>query len=356
MVGVEQHSTPTLQKINNMKKVLYTLGIALALASCGSNGYEDWADPQSNAEESAMSISFTAAAASAIDFNTVTTDSVTLFTPTVTTTATVQKQGLCAIIYNADKSSSKKLIANINGKVSASELKAAMESLYGKKDDVHSVATTVCDTIHMIDGTGYLKTADITSTINLVKPNYGEFFYEIGNESGWKTSHALYGPDFDGKYEGCYYLNGEFKFKPNADNWDGDYEYAGTGKIADNGGSNCPDPGAGFYKINVDLGEGTYSLTKINNISIIGTVNGNWDTDTDLTYNTETGAWETTATLNAGAMKFRMNHDWTISWGGSDFNSLTNNNGSNLNVAAGTYKIQLYLTYNGNSKVVMTAQ
>ena len=104
----------------------------------------------------------------------------------------------------------------------------------------------------------------------------------------------------------------------------------------------------------------TYSTTLVSSISIIGTVNGNWDIDTDFTYNTETKAWEVTADLNAGAMKFRMNHDWTISWGGANgdpkaYNNLTQHNGKDLDLTeAGTYFIQLFITYEGNNKVVIT--
>ena len=90
-------------------------------------------------------------------------------------------------------------------------------------------------------------------------------------------------------------MNGEFKFKPNADNWDNDYEYNGDGKIADNGGSNIPDPGAGFYRINVDLSAGTYQLAKVEYMSIIGSVlDANWSVDGDMTYNTADGCWEWT--------------------------------------------------------------
>ena len=195
--------------------------------------------------------------------------------------------------------------------------------------------------------------------------SFSEYFYEIGNEGGWSTSHALFGGAGDGKYLGYYYLDGEFKFKPNADNWDDDLEYvsgdATSGTLTSGGGPNCPDPGAGFYQINLDAAAMTYNLVKVNSISIIGTVNGNWDTDTDLTYNKETGAWEITTTLAAGNMKFRMNHDWTISWGGANgdpaaFNNLTEYNGKDLAVEAGTYKIQLFISYEGNNKVVMTKQ
>ena len=195
--------------------------------------------------------------------------------------------------------------------------------------------------------------------------NFGEYFYEIGNESGWGTSHALFGGAGDGKYQGYYYLDGEFKFKPNADNWDNDLEYVSGdsmgGTLQSTGGPNCPDPSAGFYQINLDAGAMNYSLTKVDVISIIGDFNG-WGADVDMTYNKEAGCWEATAEVNANGFKFRMNHDWAISWGGANgdgklYDNLTQNNGANIVVdAAGTYKFQLYLSCEGKNKVVITKQ
>lgn len=208
-------------------------------------------------------------------------------------------------------------------------------------------------TINMMDG-----------TYKIEKINYSAYFYEIGNESGWTASHALYGANADGKYQGYYYLNGTFKFKPNADNWDGDYEYDGEGKIADNGGDNCPDPGAGVYQIDVDLVAGTYALTKVNSITIVGNHNG-WlqdDSNCHMTYNAELGCWEITTALKDG-FKFAMNDAWAISWGGANgdptaYDMLTPTNGKDLSLpnGEGTYKVQLYLTYEGNNHVVFTKQ
>ena len=195
--------------------------------------------------------------------------------------------------------------------------------------------------------------------------NYGEYFYEIGNESGWGTPHALYGASGDGKYLGYYYLDGEFKFKPNADNWEDDLEYvSGTelgGTLQSSGGPNCPNPGAGFYQINLDAGVLSYSLTKVEVISIIGDFNG-WGADVDMTYNKEAGCWEATAEVNTNGFKFRMNHDWSISWGGANgdgklYSNLTQYDGANIIVnEAGTYKFQLYLSHEGANKVVITKQ
>ena len=61
-------------------------------------------------------------------------------------------------------------------------------------------------------------------------------------------------------------------------------------------------------------------------------------------------------------MKFRMNHDWAISWGGANddpkaYDNLTQNKGKDLDVTeAGDYKIQLFITYEGNNRVVITKQ
>ncbi|MGX8696684.1 MAG: hypothetical protein ACSW8D_09885, partial [Prevotella sp.] len=196
---------------------------------------------------------------------------------------------------------------------------------------------------------------DYTYTITPL--NFGEFYYEIGNESGWGTSHPLYSANNDGKYEGYYWLNGEFKFKPNADNWNDDLEYVdGTtlgGSLTDGGGPNCPDPGAGFYQINLDLTAMTYSLMKIESVSMIGGFNG-WGDDLEMSYNTEEGCWEVTTDAVAGEYKFRANHDWGINWGGTEAN--LEPDGANLNIEAGTYKFQLFISYAGNNKVVITKQ
>ena len=184
--------------------------------------------------------------------------------------------------------------------------------------------------------------------------SFGDFFYEIGNESGWGTSHALAGPANDGNYKGYYWLDGEFKFKPNADNWDNDLEYvSGTttsGTLTDAGGPNCPDPGAGFYEIFLDAGALTYTLTKIESVSMIGGFNG-WGEDLEMTYNTEEGCWEVTTDQVSGEYKFRANHDWAINWGG-DVKGLTQD-GANLNIDGGTHTFKLYLSYNGAHKLTI---
>jgi hypothetical protein len=183
-----------------------------------------------------------------------------------------------------------------------------------------------------------------------VAPAFPEFIYEIGNESGWATAHALRSPAQDGIYVGFYWLDGEFKFKPNADNWDGDWENDGDGMIADNGGANMPGVDPAFYKITVDLNEMTYAVEPITNISIIGGFN-DWAGDVEMEYNIEGGYWQCTTDEVTGEYKFRANHDWAINWGGSE-DDLTQD-GANLNSDGGSHTYKLYISYEGAHYVVI---
>ena len=216
-----------------------------------------------------------------------------------------------------------------------------------KIDNIAPSTKIIRLTFHMLDQTwSYTEVA------------FNEFIYEIGNESSWSTSHPLYGANGDGKYQGYYFLNGEFKFKPNADNWDGDWGQTpdvAAGQLSQEGEWNCwLENGEGFYRIDVDLAAMTWSLKKIEQVSIIGTVNGNWDTDTDLTYNKEEGCWEVTCDLNAGKMKFRGNHNWDgdVDLGGS-FDNLVHG-GSDIAIEAGNYTIKLYISIAGKHHAVVT--
>ena len=208
-----------------------------------------------------------------------------------------------------------------------------------------------------------------SNTVNIVviptaevAPAWPMYIYEIGNESGWATAHVLCSPAQDGIYTGYYWLDGGFKFKPNPDNWDGDWgqDPAGEyGTLVVDGEEDCNDPGksfpdqaqpAGFYKITVDLNEMTWKIEPITSISIIGGFN-DWAGDVEMTYNIEGGYWEATTDAVSGEYKFRANHDWAINWGGTVDNLVQD--GANLSSDGGTQTFKLYITYDGNHHVVI---
>ena len=195
-------------------------------------------------------------------------------------------------------------------------------------------------------------------TYQIKAVNFSQYIYEAGCNNGWgSVEQPLYSANMDGKYVGYFYAQddswtdgkGAFKFRGAADNWDnGNY---GTGTMSDDGltgtlindgGSGNIMPAPGFYRAEVNLANMTYSLTPIASVGVIGPAQpGGWDTDTDMTFNKETGAWEITIDLAADELKFRANDGWDINWGGKTDN-LTEG-GANIKIdEAGTYFIQLF--------------
>ena len=209
----------------------------------------------------------------------------------------------------------------------------------------------------------YSNTVQISVVPNLVvAPSYKEFIYEIGNESGWATAYAMRSPAQDGVYTSYNWLDGAFKFKPNADNWDGDWgqDPAGAyGTLVVDGEEDCNKPDgtfpdeakpAGFYQIQVSLVDMTWKITPITSVSIIGNFNG-WADDVDMAWDAAEGCWKVTTSGVDGEYKFRANHDWAINWGGSE--SELTQDGANLVGDGAEHTFKLYLTYDGDSHVVI---
>lgn len=447
-----------------MKKILSIMSMALLMAGC-TEDYKDWAQPFQNGPEEPVSVSISVSPGAAVDFATITDETVKLFSASVSNPEGAEAT-YTASITNEDGSKEIAIKTDENFFCSTAELESAVNALWGRRPvartipvkvlayvkvngvAIASTGTTtltatpnapVIEEAYYITGTvngwdnnntdyelsnggadpyensiftvmipgdkvtgdiefkvtpksglggdwskcltasdtegifatnnagGNLKVAYVkgakfyriqfdlmNQTWSGAGLSFGDYFYEIGNESGWGTSHALAGPANDGKYKGYYYLNGEFKFKPNADNWDDDLEYvSGTttsGTLTDAGGPNCPDPGEGFYEIFLDAGALNYTLTKIESVSMIGGFN-EWASDLEMTYNAEEGCWEVTTDQVSGEYKFRANHDWAINWGG-DVNGLTQD-GANLSIDGGSHTFKLYLSYNGAHKLTI---
>jgi hypothetical protein len=197
-------------------------------------------------------------------------------------------------------------------------------------------------------------------TINLAEMTYeitpldfAEYIYEAGVNNDWgSVEQPLYCGDGAGTYVGFFYAQdadwsdgkGAFKFQKEFNNWDVNWGFGSgdetEGTLAEGGDNIMVTPG--FYRAEINLANMSYKLTQISTIGIIGPAQaGGWDTDTDMTYNAETGAWEATIDLAADEIKFRANDGWDINWGGSTDN-LTQD-GANLKIdEAGTYFVQFF--------------
>lgn len=207
----------------------------------------------------------------------------------------------------------------------------------------------------------------IEYTYTLEELDYPEFIYEIGNNTEWGSAYALQGPNFDGIYHGAMFLKSGFKFRSNANDWNGSGNWGldadGTeGKLISDGGSkDIPLAEDGFYKITVDLNKMEYTLTKFEKLGIIGDGQpGGWDTDTELTYDNTEKCWKATGVvLTAGkSIKFRTVGDWnTVNIGGSSINQLIFNSNDNIPVAeSGTFTVKLFLETSGQPYATLTKE
>lgn len=183
----------------------------------------------------------------------------------------------------------------------------------------------------------------------LVAPNagatYGSLLNVPGGYQGWdekSNATALVSVNNDGVYEGYLYFQEATEFKFALGSWD--TNWGGSNGTLEPGGANLSVPEAGYYKIDVNTNDLTYSVQKTTWGLIGNATPGGWDSDTNMTYNIESGAWELTIDLTGGEIKFRANDDWPINYGDDGGDALLEPGGGNIAIpSAGTYIIKLFL-------------
>lgn len=180
-----------------MKKLSLYISIALAglfMGSC-SEDFKDWADPQTNPQEDAITIpGFTATAAQAIDFASVTTDSVNTFSlssaalPEGFTLANARLELTPQGVENATKTT---VNTDLNGKGAVADLAPVVESAYGKRPTARTFDAQVY--VNAIkEGQAVLINA---GKINLVMTPKAPFidsnYYIVGDMTDWKLDTKL---------------------------------------------------------------------------------------------------------------------------------------------------------------------
>ncbi|MDX1283987.1 MAG: RagB/SusD family nutrient uptake outer membrane protein, partial [Draconibacterium sp.] len=110
------------------------------------------------------------------------------------------------------------------------------------------------------------------------------------------------------------------------------------------GGANLSVAEAGYYKMNVNVNDLTYTITKTE-WGIIGSASpGGWDTDTDMEFDPESKTWIGEIDLSAGEIKFRANDGWDLNYGDSGADGILDAGGDNIAIAeGGSYKITMKL-------------
>lgn len=149
--------------------------------------------------------------------------------------------------------------------------------------------------------------------------DYVEASYPGSGMANWSPDNSpqvkstIDSPD---NLEGYVYManaSNQWKFATQM-NWDGpNYGDDGAGNLDPNAGNiNSP---AGYYKINANAADLTY--TAVATVwGVIGSATPmSWDDETPLMYDPELQVWKGGMHLTAAEIKFRANHDWGYNYG-----------------------------------------
>lgn len=176
------------------KSLLYSLFAlaGFAFASCDGN-YDDWASPQHNDPENAITIpGFSATATEAVDLANA-GETVKLFTlseATLPENTTLEKTRI--ILKPADEASALKneeteLTATNSGEVETADLQTTINTVYGKKPLAREFKCHVYSDV-MANGQAMLVDAGEISVVATPKaPFISSAYYFIGNVNGWTT-------------------------------------------------------------------------------------------------------------------------------------------------------------------------
>lgn len=216
----------------------------------------------------------------------------------------------------------------------------------------------------------YSEVTSLNITPYLASPTYEyQDLYLIGNATagGWDNlaDNGKLLPLLKTSSPSKYTFTGYFKAKSGTDDagfkmikvkgsWDAQYGLgAKAGELSTDGGSgNISVPADGYYKLTVDTDALTYTLepvtvpaTTYTSISIIGSVNGDWNNDTQLKQSTfDPHVWSAQGVvLKAGEFKFRANNAWDVSWGtNAEYFGVASTTGANIPLSADwTYDVYL---------------
>ncbi len=186
----------------------------------------------------------------------------------------------------------------------------------------------------------------------IVTPVFTDDNYPIlnvpGDYQGWdpgNNDNVIKSRNSDGIYEAfLYFPDDNNGFKIAEGSWDVNYGDNGADGTLDSGGDNIFSGAAGVYYFSVDYNNLTYTLTPVS-FGIIGDATpGGWDSDTDMLYDSEEGAFIISLDLTAGEVKFRANDDWAINYGDNGSDAILDSGGDNIAIpSAGFYEIKLYV-------------
>ena len=280
-----------------MKKVLYTIGLALLAVSC-TEDFKDWANPFKNDPEAAKSMSMTINPVGTIDLATVTADTVQIFSPTIAIedeSETTYK----TVVYGPEGSEGKvEFDVDAKGNVPKDVLETAVYALYGQRPVLRNIPMDVTGYVK-VGGQTFKATGNTTLSVIPNAPEIDAAYYLTGTLNGWDNTDKTYKLTNDGSdpYENPVYTcripapddgsDIEFKMTPESGiggDWSKCLAAGDEGKFKyNNDGGNFvikAVAGAKFYDLTFDMLDQTWSYSAISFdpfVFFIGATDG-WST------------------------------------------------------------------------------
>jgi hypothetical protein len=359
-------------------------------AACGGDDYEDWADPQSNAEEDAITLpGYTASAVDSIDFADVTADSIAIYTLSDATLPTGYTLTDYRVIFTpssdgALSTESTTMTTSSTGMVAVSDLISMVQTYYGKAPYARTFTAHVyADATY--NGTACLIDAGTVDVImSLEAPKISSTYYIIGGALGWNSTDARtqeFSHSSTNVYDDPVFTitipaasSGDTWFAiadddaldaiDNNNDWsqllgttkgNGANAYDGTTETLDyrynlsDDGSFCvpSSTGAKYIKVEINMMDATYSITPLSfqpTMYVAGDGNG-WSQIDYLTTSTYDGNYDGYMYLGT-QYKICTQQNWDGTNYGADFS--TDGGASNMTVDgdAGYYKMHVNFVTN----------
>ena len=286
-----------------MKKFLYTIGLALLVVSC-TEDFKDWASPFKNDPEAAKSMSMSINPVGTIDLATVTTETVQIFTPSITIDDEAETT-YKATIYGSEEGDEAEFEVGANGSVLTVALEDAVYSLYGQRPVTRNIPMDVVGFVK-VGGQTFKAIGKTTLSVIPNAPEIEAAYYLTGSINGWDNSDTTYKLTNDGSdpYENPTFTcripapedgsNVEFKMTPESGlggDWSKCLAAGDEGKFKyNNDGGNLvinAVAGAKFYDLTFNMLDQTWEAKALlfdieQNWYLTGSING-WN-NSDTTY------------------------------------------------------------------------
>ena len=169
--------------------------MALLTVSC-TEDFKDWASPFKNDPEAAKSMSMSINPVGTIDLATVTTETVQIFSPSITIDDEAETT-YQATIYGPEEGDEAEFGVGANGSVLTAALEEAVYSLYGQRPVTRNIPM---DVIGLVKVGGQTFKAIGKTTLSVI-PNAPEIetaYYLTGSINGWDNTDTTYKLTNDG--------------------------------------------------------------------------------------------------------------------------------------------------------------